>query len=63
MFWADMENNLAKAADPANDMPAAKKQALLAEIHILVDRWRPFVKEVGRLFSDDDGAQSQPAKQ
>jgi hypothetical protein len=63
MFWADMESNLAKAADPANDMPAAKKQALLAEIHILVDRWRPFVKEVGRLFSDDAGAQPEPTKQ
>src|SRR5262249_25134214 len=47
MFWADMENSLHKAADPANDMPAAKKQALLADLHVLIDRWRPFVKEVG----------------
>jgi hypothetical protein len=60
VFWADMENNLARAADPANDMPAAKKQTLLVEIRVLVDRWRPFVREVGRLFSD--ATDTPPAK-
>jgi hypothetical protein len=54
VFWADVETNLARAADPANDLPAAKKQALLGELHVLVDRWRPFVREIGRLFSDED---------
>ncbi|HEX4411542.1 MAG TPA: hypothetical protein VH206_22445 [Xanthobacteraceae bacterium] len=64
MFWADMENSLHKAADPAADMPAAKKETLLADLHILVDRWRPFVREIGRLFNDDASpASPQPAKQ
>jgi hypothetical protein len=53
-FWSGIENNIAQAADPANDMPAAKKQALLADIHVIVDRWRPFVREADRLFSDQD---------
>jgi hypothetical protein len=58
VFWADVESNLARAADPANDLPAAKKQALLDDLHVLVDRWRPFVREAGRLFSDHDEAQA-----
>jgi len=56
VFWADMESNLVRAADPANDMPAAKKQELLGAMHVLVDRWRPFVREIGRLFSDSDAS-------
>jgi hypothetical protein len=58
VFWANVESNLARAADPANDLPAAKKEALLAELRVIVDRWRPFVREVGRLFSDHDEAQA-----
>ena len=60
VFWAEMETNLVRAADPANDMPAAKKQELLSAIHVLVDRWRPFVREIGRLFAD--AGDTLPAK-
>lgn len=61
VFWANLENNLSRAADPANDLPAARKQALLADLHVLVDRWRPFVREIERLFTDDESA--KPANQ
>jgi hypothetical protein len=55
-FWADFETNIERAADPASDLPAEKKQALLKDIHIIVDRWRPFMREADRLFSDQDAA-------
>jgi hypothetical protein len=58
-FWADVERGIARAADPASDMPAAKKQALLSDLRVIVDRWRPFVREAGRLFADQ--ASAQPA--
>jgi len=54
MFWTQFEIAIERAADPSNDLPAAKKQALLANLHVLVDRWRPFVSEAERLFSDKD---------
>jgi hypothetical protein len=55
-FWADFETSIARAADPSSDMPAAKKEAMLADLRIIVDRLRPFVREAGRLFSDQDAA-------
>jgi hypothetical protein len=58
MFWDRVEASLARASDPANDLPAARKQALLAELHIVVDLWRPFVREAGRLFSDQETPQA-----
>jgi len=57
-FWAQLESGIAHAADPANDLPAAKKEALLAELHIVVERWRPFVREAGQLFSDSTSPQA-----
>jgi hypothetical protein len=53
-FWAEVEKEIAIAAQPANDIPAEKKERLLADMHVIVDRWRPFVKEAKRLFSDRD---------
>jgi hypothetical protein len=53
-LWA---NIIEHAADPSSEIPAARKQALLANLHVIVDRWRPFVKEAGRLFSDQEVAQ------
>jgi hypothetical protein len=51
-FWAKVEGELERAVDPAHDMPPEKKQKLLSQIHILVERWRPFVAEVAPLFAD-----------
>ncbi len=50
-FWSRLDKELANAADPKNDMPAERKQKLLANIHILVDRWQPFIAEAERAFS------------
>jgi hypothetical protein len=51
-FWSGLEQNIARAAAPGGDLPEAKKQELLANIHVIVERWRPFVREAQLLFSD-----------
>ena len=51
-FWAKVEGELERAVDPAHDMPPEKKQKLLSQIHVLVERWRPFVAEIAPLFAD-----------
>jgi len=51
-FWAKVERELERAADPARDMPAEQKRKLLAQIHAAVERWRPFVAEIAPLFAD-----------
>jgi hypothetical protein len=42
-FWAKVEDELERAADPAHDIPPEKKRKLLSQIHVLVERLRPFV--------------------
>jgi hypothetical protein len=51
-FWEKAERELERAADPDRDLPAEKKQKLLSEIHVLVERWRPFIAQVAPLFAD-----------
>jgi len=51
-FWANLEKQLANAADPKNDLPAAKKEAMLAQLRTIAERYRPFVREVSLLFND-----------
>jgi hypothetical protein len=51
-FWKRLEIELEKAADPQNDMPPEKRDKLLAELRVVVARWRPFVSEAAVLFSD-----------
>src|SRR5215831_2187961 len=51
-FWAKVEGELERAVDPAHDMPPEKKRKLLSQIHVLVERWRPFVAEIAPLFAD-----------
>jgi hypothetical protein len=51
-FWEKMEHELDRAADPASDLPAEQKRKLLAQIHTVVERWRPFMAEVAPLFAD-----------
>src|SRR5262249_43699253 len=38
-FWAKVEGELERAADPAHDIPPENKRRLLSQIHILVERW------------------------
>jgi hypothetical protein len=49
-FWSKLEEDLHTAAGPGKDLPEAKKQQLLADIRVLVTRWRPFVAEIAPLF-------------
>jgi len=51
-FWTKVEGELERAVDPAHDMPPEKKRKLLSQIHVLVERWRPFVAEIAPLFAD-----------
>jgi hypothetical protein len=51
-FWEKMEHELARAAEPARDLPAERKRELLSQIHVVVERWRPFVSEIAPLFAD-----------
>ena len=51
-FWAKVERELARAADPDRDMPAEQKRKLLSQIHVAVERWRPFMAEIAPLFAD-----------
>ncbi len=52
-FWTSLERQLARAAEPESEMSAAKKQELLANLHTVVERWRPFVHEAQLLFSEN----------
>src|SRR5262245_20024438 len=49
-FWAKVEGQLEQAA--ARDMPDEQKRKLLSQIHVLVERWRPFIAEIAPLFAD-----------
>lgn len=51
-FWANLEKQLANAADAKNDLPAAKKEAMLVQLKTIAERYRPFVREVLLLFYD-----------
>ena len=51
-FWEKMQHELERAADPASDLPAEQKRKLLAQIHAVVERWRPFMAEIAPLFAD-----------
>ena len=43
-FWANIERELDRAADPASDLPPEKKEKLLNDVKVIVARWRPFVE-------------------
>src|SRR5262245_30992510 len=51
-LWEKLERELGRPADPAHELPPEKKKKLLSQIHVLVERWRPFVAEVAPLFAD-----------
>src|SRR5262249_17415094 len=49
-FWTGLERELARAAAAESNVAVAKKQELLAHMHVVVERWRPFVREFEQLF-------------
>ena len=50
-FWTKVEQELQRSADPSRELPEQKKQQLLSDIKVLVERWRPFVAAVAPLFN------------
>jgi hypothetical protein len=65
-FWSNIEAELDRAADRDRDLPEEKKRKLLSDIHIIVERWRPFVTELASAFSEaptpnpQGGTQNKP---
>jgi len=58
-FWTKLETQLSRGADPSSDLPEAKKQQILADLRVVVDRWRPYAAELGRFISDLRGDNAQ----
>jgi hypothetical protein len=58
-FWARIEQDLERQADPRNDLPEARKEKLLADLRVVVARWRPFVTEASKLFAAEGPAKAQ----
>ena len=58
-FWARIEQDLERQADPRNDLPEARKEKLLADLRVVVARWRPFVAEASKLFVIDGAPKPQ----
>jgi hypothetical protein len=57
-FWTRVETEISRQAEPGRELPEAERQKLLANIRVLVARWRPFVAEAAKLFAAAD----EPAK-
>jgi hypothetical protein len=45
-FWSRVERELDRMASPESDLPAAKKEKLLADIRAIGVKWRPFLIEL-----------------
>ena len=58
-LWRQFEKTLEKQAGPAGEISAEEKQKIVAEVRIVADRWRPFVKE---LIAAAAGEDEQAAK-
>lgn len=50
-FWANVERSLERMASPSNEMSEERKQKLLSNIRVLVNRLRPFTAEIAPLFA------------
>lgn len=50
-FWPRLEKELERAAGPDRELSPERKQKLLSNIRIIVDRWRPFVVEASAIFA------------
>jgi hypothetical protein len=49
-FWAKLESDLARVADPAHDLSEQKKRKILSDIRTIVDHWKPFAAELAPFF-------------
>jgi hypothetical protein len=56
-----VEEAINRAADSKNDLSDERKRVLLSNVTVLVQRWRPFVKEFQLLFADPVSNQPTPS--
>ena len=59
-FWSRLESELDRLASPSNDLPAAKKEKLLADIRTLGARWHPFVVALQSGLAGADNPATMP---
>ena len=60
-FWTQIENELDRMAQPGSDLPQAKKQKLLADIHTITTRWHPFIAEIQSALAEANNSMRPPA--
>lgn len=53
-FWTRLESELDRMARPENDLPEAKKKKLIADIHAIAAKWRPYIVEIQSAFAGRD---------
>jgi hypothetical protein len=51
-FWSGLESDLLRAADTPSDVPQAIEDEILVNLHVVVQRWRPYIREAQRVLSD-----------
>jgi hypothetical protein len=58
-FWAKLESDLARVADPAHDLSEQKRKKILSDLRTIVDHWKPFAAELAPFFLALRGENSQ----
>jgi hypothetical protein len=56
-----MEAELDRMASPDSDLPEAKRQKLLADVHAIAVKWYPFVAELKSALASQDSPPQPPA--
>ena len=62
-FWSRVERELDRMASPESDLPAAKKEKLLADIRAIGAKWRPFIAEVRSALTPPDESPGRASEQ
>ena len=62
-FWSLVERELDRMASPETDLPPAKKEKLLADIHAIGAKWHPFVVELRAALAPPDDEAARAADQ
>jgi hypothetical protein len=60
-FWAKVEHEIGRQADPAHALPDEKMQKLLGQIKVITARWRPYVREIMESLTDSSPQQRTSA--
>ena len=55
-FGLEFERELDRMASPESDLPAAKKEKLLADIRAIGAKWRPFLIELHSALTPPEDA-------